>query len=62
MNTVWIVLLVIYALGIFPTYLYFDKMTDQPMFNKVWFSIFWPVVALFAVIYYSVVLIKKFKK
>jgi hypothetical protein len=62
MNTVWIVLLVIYALGILPTYLYFDKKTDQSMFSKVWFSYFWPAAALFAVVYYSVVLIKKFKK
>ena len=62
MSTVWIVLLVIYALGILPTYLYFDKKTYQPIFNKVWFSLFWPAVALFAVVYYSVVLIKKFKK
>ena len=56
MSTFGIVLLMVYVLGIIPTYLFFDKKTTQSKFNKVWFSIFWPAVAAF---YAILKLIKK---
>lgn len=50
MSTFGIVLLMVYVLGIIPTYLFFDKKTTQSKFNKVWFSIFWPAVVVISAI------------
>ena len=45
--TVWIILtILLYVFGAVPTYCLFDKTTTQPMFNKIWFTIFWPAVSL----------------
>lgn len=37
---------VLYVLGMFPTYEVFDKTTEQSTFNKIWFTLFWPVVSV----------------
>ena len=59
MIAVWILAYVIVAIL---TYVFFDKKTKQSKFNKVWFSIFWPTVVIFYVIYSAVVGIIKFLK
>lgn len=44
---VWLVLtILLYILGMVPTYVVFDETTSQPKFNKVWFTLFWPPVAI----------------
>lgn len=56
---VWIIFtILLYVFGTVPTYCLFDKTTTQSMFNKVWFTIFWPAVSLITVF---TTLIKKIK-
>lgn len=56
---VWVIFtLLLYVLGAVPTFFLFDKTTEQPMFNKVWFTIFWPAVSLITLV---TTLIKKNK-
>lgn len=44
---VWVIFtILLYVLGAVPTFSLFDKTTEQPIFNKVWFTIFWPAVSL----------------
>ena len=38
--------ILLYVLGIVPTYCLFDETTEQSTFNKIWFSLFWPVVSI----------------
>ena len=42
----WVLVILLYLLGCVPTYCLFNETTKQPIFNKVWFTIFWPAVAL----------------
>ena len=46
MGVAGIFAIVLYVLGMIPTYEVFDKTTKHSKFNKVWFAIFWPAVAL----------------
>lgn len=52
----WIVIILIYLLGMVPTYLLVAE-TQHTMFNKIWFTIFWPSVVLI----YLIALLKKKK-
>lgn len=48
---VWVIFtILLYVLGAVPTFYLFDKTTEQPMFNKVWFTIFWPAVSLITLV------------
>ena len=50
---------VLYVLGMVPTYEVFDKTTEQSTFNKIWFTLFWPVVSIAAGVSMIVKLFKK---
>ena len=44
---VWIIFTVgLYILGMVPTYIVFKETTSQPTFNRIWFTILWPTVAI----------------
>jgi hypothetical protein len=44
---VWLVFtILLYVLGMVPTYVVFDETTSQPKFNKIWFTLVWPTVAI----------------
>jgi hypothetical protein len=51
--------IVLYMLGMVPTYEVFDKTTEQPTFNKIWFTLFWPVVSIATGVSLIVKLFKK---
>lgn len=38
--------ILLYVLGIIPTYCLYDETTSQSTFNKVWFAAFWPATSL----------------
>ena len=46
-------------LGMVPTYEVFDKTTKQSTFNKIWFTLFWPVVSITVGVSMIVKLFKK---
>ena len=56
MIVIWTLAYVIVAIL---TYVFFDNKTKQSKFNKVWFSIFWPAVWIFYVVYSLFGLLKK---
>lgn len=44
---VWIIFTVgLYILGMVPTYIVFKETTSQPTFNRIWFTVLWPTVAI----------------
>lgn len=47
-----------YVLGAFPTYCFLDETTNQKLFNKIWFTVFWPALAVVCL----VSIIKKLKR
>lgn len=51
--------IVLYVLGMIPTYEMFDKTTEQSKFNKIWFTIFWPAVSMIHPVLKIVSLFKK---
>ena len=51
--------IVLYVLGMVPTYEVFDKTTTQSKFNKIWFTVLWPTVAILQGITYITQLFKK---
>ena len=55
------ILILLYVLGAVPTYVLFDKTTEQSKFNKIWFSVFWPAVSVFYLIYLIVDFVKNKK-
>lgn len=53
MNTIVLVLLVLMALGIVPSYfLVFRKWNKCTKFEQIWFSLFWFVVMLLYPVHY----------
>lgn len=51
--------ILLYILGIVPTYCLFDETTKQSTFNKIWFSLFWPVVSIIGFINRLIQIFKK---
>lgn len=51
--------ILLYVLGFVPTYFLFDETTKQSTFNKIWFSLFWPVVSIIGFITKLISLFKK---
>lgn len=49
-----IVILVIWLIGILPSYLFVIKKWDQSTFNKIFFSILWPTVVCIYPFYYII--------
>ena len=38
----WIIVAICWLVGIFVIYFKFIKNLDNPMFEKIWFSVLWP--------------------
>ena len=38
--------IMLYVLGMVPTYVVFKETTSQSTFNKIWFTVLWPTVAI----------------
>jgi hypothetical protein len=38
--------ILLYVLGTIPTYCFYDEVTSQSTFNKIWFAAFWPATSL----------------
>lgn len=51
--------ILLYVLGIIPTYCLYDETTSQSTFNKIWFAAFWPATSLITTV---VKLVRLFKK
>ena len=62
MNVAAIIFIILYVVGVVPTYMLYDKYTNQTTFNKIWFSIFWPASAIVLLITSIVYVAKKLKK
>lgn len=44
---IWIILAVLYAVGVFASYdLFFRKWTDKSLAENVWYAVIWPLVAI----------------
>lgn len=56
---VWFYLILLYVLGIIPTYTLFDKTTEHSMYVNTCLGILWPIVSVFYLIYLIIDLVKK---
>lgn len=41
-----ILVILLYILGMFTTFYIMNETTKHTMFNKIWFTIFWPAISI----------------